>query len=57
MKAAYITETGPPSVIQYGDLPDPVVSANQVLVRTEAVSVNPVERMLAARLRDVQGDR
>lgn len=43
MKAAFITETGPPDVIQYGELPDPAISPSQVLVRTEAVSVNPVD--------------
>jgi NADPH:quinone reductase len=48
MKAAYIEETGPPEVIQYGDLPDPTAAAGQVLVRTEAVSVNPIDTYLRA---------
>ncbi len=43
MKAAYINETGPPNVIQYGDLPDPVPTGNEVLVRTSAVAVNPID--------------
>ena len=43
MKAAFIRETGEPSVIQYGDLPDPVPSRGQVLVRVGAVSVNPID--------------
>ncbi len=43
MKAAFIRETGPPEVIQYGDLPDPQPSAKQVVVRTAAVAVNPVD--------------
>ena len=33
MKAAYITQPGPPESIIYGDLPDPRPTGNQVLVR------------------------
>jgi len=43
MKAAYITQPGPPDVITYGDLPDPEPAAGQVLVRVRAVSVNPID--------------
>ena len=43
MKAAYINEPGPPEAIQYGDLPKPEPKGGQVLVRTTAVSVNPVD--------------
>lgn len=43
MKAAYIEKTGPASVIQYGDLPQPQISGSQVLVKTGAVSVNPID--------------
>lgn len=43
MKAAYITECGPAESIQYGELPDPTVNATQVLIRTGAVSMNPVD--------------
>ena len=43
MKAAYIEETGPPSVIQYGDLPTPDPTGAQVLVKVAAVAVNPVD--------------
>ena len=48
MKAAYFTATGAPDVIQYGDLPIPVPQAGQVLVRTEAVSVNPIDTYIRA---------
>lgn len=43
MKAAYIEETGPPENIIYGDLPQPEATASQVLVKTAAVAVNPVD--------------
>ena len=43
MKAAYIERTGPPEVIQYGELPEPVLQADQVLVRVGAVAVNPID--------------
>ena len=43
MKAAYINETGPASVIQYGDLPDPEPGPAEVLVKTAAVAVNPID--------------
>ena len=40
MKAAYIDRFGGPEVLQYGDLPDPVASAGQVVVDVAAASVN-----------------
>jgi NADPH2:quinone reductase len=43
MKAAYIERTGPPEVIQYGDLPAPKVGPAQVLVKVGAVAVNPID--------------
>ena len=43
MKAAYIQKTGPADVIQYGELPTPKVSGSQVLVKTGAVAVNPID--------------
>lgn len=43
MKAAFITQTGSPDTIHYGDLPEPEVGAGQVLMRVEAVSVNPID--------------
>lgn len=43
MKAAYIAQTGGPEVIQYGDLPDPRPGDHQVLVKTHAVAVNPID--------------
>ncbi len=43
MKAAFITQTGPPEVIQYGDLPDPQPRSTQALVKVGAVAVNPID--------------
>lgn len=43
MKAAYIEETGPPENIHFGELPTPEPGPSQVLVKVEAVSVNPVD--------------
>ncbi|MBA62641.1 MAG: quinone oxidoreductase [Planctomycetaceae bacterium] len=43
MKAAYITECGPPQNIQYGDLERPDATGTQVLVKVGAVSLNPVD--------------
>ncbi len=43
MKAAYIEKPGPPESIIYGDLPAPKPKGAEVLVRVEAVAVNPVD--------------
>lgn len=43
MKAAFITQTGPSEVIQYGELPDPRPGRAQCLVRVGAVAVNPID--------------
>jgi NADPH:quinone reductase-like Zn-dependent oxidoreductase len=40
MKAAYIEHFGGPEVLQYGDLPDPVAAADEVVVDVMAASVN-----------------
>jgi NADPH2:quinone reductase len=43
MKAAYITRTGPPEVIQFGELPKPEPAPAQCLIRVRAVDVNPID--------------
>jgi NADPH:quinone reductase len=43
MKAAYITQTGPPEGIVYGDLPAPKPGPAQCLVKVAAVDVNPID--------------
>jgi NADPH2:quinone reductase len=43
MKAAYITRTGPPDVITFGELPTPKPGPSDCLVQVIAVDVNPVD--------------
>jgi len=43
VKAAFITRTGPPEVIQYGDLPDPTPKPGECLIRIRAADVNPID--------------
>ncbi|PQO46615.1 NADPH:quinone reductase [Blastopirellula marina] len=43
MKAAYFEETGPPDVIQFGDLPTPEPTNGQVLVKVGAAALNPID--------------
>jgi NADPH2:quinone reductase len=43
MKAAFITETGPPDVIRLGELPDPVPGPREALVRVRACAINPID--------------
>src|SRR5579871_2725058 len=43
MLAAYITETGDASKIKYGELPKPVPAQGDVLIKVEAVAVNPID--------------
>jgi NADPH:quinone reductase len=50
MKAAFFTRTGPPEVIQYGDLPDPKPGPTQCLIRVAAVDVNPIDTYIRAGL-------
>ena len=40
MKAVFFEAHGGPEVLQYGDVPDPVAEAGQVVVDVHAASVN-----------------
>jgi NADPH2:quinone reductase len=48
MKAAFITQTGSPDVIQYGDQPDLQPGVGEVLVKVKAVAVNPIDTYIRA---------
>jgi NADPH2:quinone reductase len=50
MKAAFLQRTGPPEVIEFGDLPAPQSLPNQLLVRTRAVAVNPIDTYIRSGL-------
>jgi NADPH:quinone reductase-like Zn-dependent oxidoreductase len=43
MKAAFFTQHGGPEVFQYGDVPDPVPAAGEVVVDIHAASVNAAD--------------
>jgi NADPH2:quinone reductase len=43
MKADFITQTGPPEVINFGDLPTPKPTRRQCLIKVAAVDVNPID--------------
>ena len=43
VKAAYLTATGSPDVIQYGDLPVPEPKAGEVRVKVLAAGLNPID--------------
>ncbi|MFG0297773.1 MAG: NADPH:quinone reductase [Maioricimonas sp. JB045] len=46
MQAAYITATGEPENIQYGELPTPEPGPTEVLVKVGAASINPIDTYL-----------
>lgn len=39
MKAAYCAEGGGPEVLRYGDVPEPTLAPDEVLIRVEAISI------------------
>src|SRR5262245_11313152 len=43
MKAVYLTETGSPEVLRFGELPEPLVGPNDVLIRVRACSLNRLD--------------
>ncbi len=43
MKAAYFEQFGGPEVLQYGDLPDPMAAAGEVVVDVHAASINAAD--------------
>ena len=43
MKAVYLTETGSPEVLRFGELPEPSLGLNDVLIRVRACSLNRLD--------------
>ncbi|HSF33864.1 MAG TPA: zinc-binding dehydrogenase [Candidatus Tectomicrobia bacterium] len=43
MKAVYLTETGSPDVLTYGELPQPWIGPNDVLIHVKACSLNRLD--------------
>ncbi|MBI3953558.1 MAG: zinc-binding dehydrogenase [Chloroflexi bacterium] len=43
MKAMYITKQGPPEVLTYGELPEPELKPDEVLVRVRACALNHLD--------------
>ena len=50
MKAIVVRTFGPPEVMQWEDVPDPVASCGQILIKVEAAGVNPVDTYIRAAL-------
>ena len=48
MKAARIHQHGSPEVLQYEDVPDPKIKANQILVRVRACALNHLDLFVRA---------
>lgn len=46
MKAAYIEKTGQPDTIKIGSLPMPELGDDEVLVKVQAVAINPVDTLI-----------
>jgi NADPH2:quinone reductase len=48
MKAAFLTTTGSPEVIQHGELPTPEPKAGEVLVKVSVSALNPIDTYIRA---------
>ena len=57
MKAVYFEELGSPEILKYGDLPDPVAAADEVVVDIHAASVNGADwKVLGGKYADPVSD-
>jgi NADPH:quinone reductase-like Zn-dependent oxidoreductase len=58
MKAAYLISYGQAGSLQYGEMPEPVLRKNSLLVQVKAVSVNPVDwKVRQGVLKLIQGSK
>ena len=48
MKSIRVHQPGEPDVLKLEDVPDPVPAAGQIVVRVQAIGVNPVEAYIRA---------
>ncbi|MBT3334647.1 MAG: alcohol dehydrogenase catalytic domain-containing protein, partial [Rhodospirillaceae bacterium] len=56
MKAIRIHEFGDADVLQYEDVPDPVAGPGEVVIKVEAIGVNPVETYIRAGIHAIRPD-
>jgi len=58
MKASYLVSYGRPDALQYGEMPEPELRENSLLVEVKAVSVNPVDwKIRKGVLKLIQGSK
>ena len=58
MKASYLVSYGQPGSLEYGELPEPVLQKNCLLIQVKAVSVNPVDwKIRQGILKLIQGSK
>jgi NADPH:quinone reductase-like Zn-dependent oxidoreductase len=58
MKASYLVSYGQPGSLQYGEIPEPFLRKNSLLVLVKAVSVNPVDwKIRQGVLKLIQGSK
>src|SRR5436190_832017 len=48
MKAIRVHQFGDPEVLRYEDVPDPTAGPGQVVIKAQAIGVNPVETYIRA---------
>ena len=58
MKASYLISYGQPGSLQYGEMPEPGLQKNSLLIQVKAVSVNPVDwKIRKGILKLIQGSK
>jgi NADPH:quinone reductase-like Zn-dependent oxidoreductase len=58
MKASYLVSYGQPGSLQYGEMPEPILQKNSLMVQVKAVSVNPVDwKIRQGVLKLIQGSK